>query len=279
MMAALGGSVFRAACVQLTSGAEMAANIAAASRLIRQAHGDGADLVATPEMTSLMEPRAGALLDKVHREDLDPALAAFRALAESLHLWLLIGSLPIAVEDGMVANRCFLIDAAGAIVARYDKIHMFDVDVPDGQTYRESKSYRPGEHAVVAPTPWGKLGLSICYDVRFPHLYRALAQAGAQVLSVPAAFTQYTGEAHWHVLLRARAIECGAFVIAPAQTGRHDSGRHTFGHSLIVDPWGRMLADGGTAPGVAMAEIDLAQVEAARRKIPSLQHDRPFVGP
>jgi len=278
-MAQASGSVFRVACVQMTSSREMDSNIRTASALIREAHDAGADLVATPEMTSLIEPRARPLLDKVYREPEDPALAAFRALAESLKLWLLIGSLPIAVEDGMVANRSFLIDASGAIVARYDKIHMFDVDLPDGQTYLESKSYRPGSRAVVAPTPWGKLGLTVCYDVRFPHLYRALAQAGASMLSVPAAFTQYTGEAHWHVLLRARAIECGAFVIAPAQTGRHDSGRHTFGHSLIVDPWGRVLADGGTAPGVVLATIDLAQVEATRRKVPSLRHDRPFTGP
>lgn len=275
-MAAHPGRTFRAACVQVNAGNEIAPNVEAASGLIREAHGAGARLVTTPEMVSLIENNSGALLEKVHGQSDDPALKAFRALAAELEIWLLIGSLPIRLSDNKVANRSFLIDGRGAINASYDKIHMFDVDLPDGQTYRESKDYQAGEQAVVAETPWGGLGMSVCYDLRFAYLYRALAKAGATVLTIPAAFTKFTGQAHWHVLIRARAIETGCFVIAPAQTGVHQGGRETFGHSLIVDPWGNILADGGEETGFITADIDPALAAGARAKVPALNHDRAF---
>jgi predicted amidohydrolase len=267
---------FRAACVQMRTGLDVAANIAAAIDLVRQAKGEGADFVATPEMTSLFEAETDALFTKVATEDDDRALAAFRRLAKELSLWLLVGSLPIKVGERQCANRSFLLDPSGQVSARYDKIHMFDVDLPGGEVYRESRNYRPGERAVVADLPWGKVGLSVCYDLRFPQLYRALAKAGASFLTIPAAFTNTTGQAHWHVLQRARAVETGCFVIAPAQGGKHENGRHTFGHSLIVDPWGEILAEGEQEPGVVMAEIDPAKVTEARARVPALTHDRPF---
>jgi predicted amidohydrolase len=189
-------------------------------------------------------------------------------------LWVHVGSLAIKVSPDKAANRSFLIDPQGEIVARYDKIHMFDVDLADGETYRESRSYRAGESAVAADLPWGRLGLTVCYDLRFPALYRALAEAGASFLAIPAAFTRQTGEAHWHVLMRARAIENTSYVIAAAQGGKHENGRETFGHSLVVNPWGRIIAEGGTEPGVVMAEIDLADISTARARIPSLEHGR-----
>jgi len=263
----------------MTSGREPAENIVAASALIRQARADGADLIMTPEITNMLEPTRAALLAKAVPEAEDTALAAFQALAAELRVWLLIGSLVVRVAEDRAANRSILLDPTGRIIARYDKIHMFDVDIPDGQSYRESRSFRPGDTAVLADLPWGRLGMSVCYDLRFAHLYRALAQAGAAFLSVPAAFTKLTGEAHWHVLLRARAIETGCFVFAPAQCGTHAQGRQTFGHSLIVSPWGEVLADGGEAPGVTLAEIDPAQVAKARGMVPALQHDRSFSGP
>jgi len=269
-------STFRAACVQMRTGLDVAANIAAATALVREAKAGGAAFVATPEMTSLFEAESDALFAKVRAEDADEALKAFRHLAEDLSLWLLIGSLPIKIAERRCANRSFLIDPKGHVRARYDKIHMFDVDLPGGEVYRESRNYRPGEKAVVAELPWGKLGLSVCYDLRFPHLYRALAKAGASFLTIPAAFTHTTGLAHWHVLQRARAIETGCFVIAPAQGGRHQNGRRTFGHSLIVDPWGAVLAEGGEDPGVVVADIDPAKVTEARARVPALTHDRPF---
>ena len=267
---------FRAACVQMRTGLDVAANIAAASALIRQAKAQGADFIATPEMTSLFEAETDALFAKTKPESEDQALKAFRELGRELGVWLLIGSLPIRVAERQCANRSFLIDPAGAIVAIYDKIHMFDVDLPGGETYRESRNYRPGEIAVLADLPWGKLGLTICYDLRFPHLYRALARAGASFITIPAAFTHTTGQAHWHVLQRARAIETGCFVIAPAQAGTHENRRHTFGHSLIVDPWGAILAEGGEEPGVFLADIDPAKVTEARGRVPALTHDRRF---
>ncbi len=270
---------FTAACVQMTSGPEPAANIAAATTLIREARTKGADFVATPETTNMMEPRRRVMLDKARPEPEDPAVAAFGALAGDLGLWLLIGSLVVRVAEGRVANRSFLFDPDGRIAARYDKIHMFDVDIPDGQSYRESKAFRPGEQAVVAELPWGRLGLTICYDLRFAGLYRVLAQSGAAFLSVPSAFTRLTGQAHWHTLLRARAVETGCFVFAPAQCGTHAQGRQTFGHALIVAPWGEILADGGEAPGIVLAEIDPAKVLEARSMIPALGHDRPFAPP
>jgi len=263
----------------MTSGREPAENIATASTLIRQARTEGADLVMTPEITNMLEPTRAALMAKAVPETEDTALAAFQALAAELQIWLLVGSLVVRVADDRAANRSILLDPAGRIVARYDKIHMFDVEIPDGQSYRESRSFQAGDQAVLVDLPWGRLGLTVCYDLRFPYLYRALAQAGAAFLSVPAAFTKFTGEAHWHVLLRARAIETGCFVFAPAQCGTHAKGRQTFGHSLIVAPWGEVLADGGEAPGVTLAEIDPARVEQARAMVPALRHDRPFDGP
>lgn len=270
---------FRAACVQLRSSDDVAENIADTSRLIREARAQGADFVATPENTTLMAPDGGAKLERSFSEDHDPALPAFRALAEELGIWLLIGSLAIKVSDGKTANRSFLIDPKGRLAARYDKIHLFDVDLPSGEKYRESNTVAGGNAAVTADLPWGRLGLTICYDLRFPQLYRALAKSGAFALSVPSAFTETTGKAHWHVLLRARAIENGAFVIAPAQGGHHANGRKTYGHSLIIAPWGEILAEAGTDPGVILAEIDPEAAKDARARIPNLQHDRPFSGP
>jgi len=267
---------FQAACIQMRSGTEPGANIAAASVLIREAAGMGAAFIATPEMTNLLDIRPGMARVKVRPEAEDRSLAVLRALAAELRVTLLIGSLAIALEDDeRFANRSFLIGPDGGIVARYDKIHMFDVEVGDGQTYRESRAYRPGEEAVLAQTSFGRLGLTVCYDVRFPHLYRRLAQAGAEILTIPAAFTRVTGEAHWHVLVRARAIETGSFVIAPAQGGVHEDGRETFGHSLMVSPWGDILAEAaGAEPGIILARIDLAEVAKARGRIPSLGNDR-----
>jgi predicted amidohydrolase len=272
-------TTFRAACVQLRSSDDVNENIATASKLIREAAKAGAAFIATPENTTLMAPDGGAKLEKSFSEERDPALPAFRALAEELGVWLLIGSLAIKVSDTKTANRSFLIDPKGAIAARYDKIHLFDVDLPSGEKYRESNTVAGGNRAVLADLPWGKMGLTICYDLRFPRLYRKLAKAGAQILTVPSAFTETTGKAHWHVLLRARAIENGAFVIAPAQGGLHANGRRTYGHSLIVAPWGEILAEGGTDPGVFLADIDMAAVAEARGRVPSLTHDRDFEGP
>lgn len=268
--------VFTAACVQLRSGRDEEDNIASASALIREAAGAGADYVQTPETTNLMERDRRALFSKLQPEDESKAVATFRALAAELGIWLHIGSLALRIDDATAVNRALLITPEGGIAARYDKIHMFDVDLDGGESYRESKHYRPGREAVLADLPWGRLGLSICYDLRFSHLYRTLAKAGANILAIPAAFTKQTGEAHWHVLQRARAIEAGAFVVSAAQGGLHQDGRETFGHSLIIDPWGRILAESGDEPGVILAEIDVSASAEARRKIPALTNDRPF---
>ncbi len=270
---------FLAACVQLRSGREVAPNIEAAAALIAQAADGGAQFIATPENTSLMEADRALLFQKTKPEDEDAALAALRAVARNRKIWLLIGSLPIRIAAEKLANRSFLIAPGGQIAARYDKIHMFDVDLGNGERYAESRNFEPGADAVTADLPWGRLGLTVCYDLRFPHLYRGLAHAGARFITVPAAFTKPTGEAHWHVLLRARAIETGSFVIAPAQGGRHENGRDTFGHSLIIAPWGEILAEAGIEPGIVMAEIDPAKVDEARGKVPSLLHDRAFSAP
>lgn len=259
---------------QLSSGPEMAANIEAAERLIREAAEAGARLVLTPEMTSLLETRRRPLLEKTFAEAEDPGLPRFRALAEELGLWLLIGSLPIKVAPQRLANRSYLIDPEGAVAARYDKIHMFDVDLADGESYRESATFEAGGKAVLAATPWAPLGMTVCYDLRFPYLYRRLALGGAKMLAVPAAFTKQTGEAHWHILLRARAIENGCFVLAPAQCGTHSAGRETYGHSLLVDPWGEIVGERAEGEGIMVAGIDLGEVEKARRRIPSLEHTR-----
>lgn len=271
------GKTFTAACVQMRGSCSVAENIAAASALISEAAAQGADFVATPEMTSLLVSKTAELFEKVREEKDDEALAAFRALAAEKKIWLLIGSLPIRLSSEKVANRAFLISPEGEVTTRYDKIHMFDVDLAGGESYRESKNYEPGREASLARLPWGRLGLTICYDIRFPHLYRTLAQAGADFLTVPAAFTKQTGEAHWHTLLKARAIETGCFVIAPAQGGKHECGRETYGHSLIIAPWGEVIAEAAHAePGVILAEIDPARIAEARSRVPSLGHDRGF---
>lgn len=267
------------ACVQTNASREPRENIDRVGPLIREAKARGADLITTPEIVGMLEPQRALQLAKAKPEDGHEVLAAFRGLAAELGVWLLVGSISIKLSEDKLANRSFLLDDRGQIVARYDKIHMFDVQVGDGQTYRESNTYRPGEEAVIVDTPWGRMGMTICYDIRFPYLYRSLAQAGARVIFAPAAFTKVTGEAHWHVLQRARAIETGCFVVSAAQTGEHAEGRRTYGHSVIVDPWGRVLADAGEEVGVITAEIDLAEVDAARGKVPSLTHDRAVSAP
>lgn len=271
---------FTAACVQITAGRELGPNIARASELIREARARGADLIALPENTTMIEPIKGKALEKARPESEHPALPAFEALARETGAWILVGSLTIRVpHSDKVANRSFLIDAAGRVAARYDKLHLFDVNLREDEWYRESDTIRPGAEAIVAPTPWGLMGLTICYDLRFPQLYRSLAHAGAQFLTIPSAFTVTTGQAHWHVLVRARAIETGCFVIAPAQWGEHAEGRKTYGHSMIVAPWGEVLAEAPDGEGVILAEIDPAEVAKARKRIPSLDHDRDFADP
>jgi len=280
-------SVFTASCIQFTSARDYEPNIRAASDLIRRARDAGADLVLTPENTGLTEPVGKLRREKARDEANHPVLAALREVARETGVWLLIGSLAIdlsrepgeAEGERRLANRSYLIDPNGAIVARYDKVHMFDVDLAGGESYRESNAFRPGGQSVLAETPWGVLGMTVCYDLRFPHLYRALAQAGADFLAIPSAFTVPTGKAHWHVLMRARAIENGCYVFAPAQWGEHAEGRRTYGHSLIVDPWGEVLADGGEGVGIISARIDPAAIAKARRMVPSLKHDRPFIQP
>ena len=269
-------STFKAGLIQMRTGVTPAANVDAAARLIAEAKAAGADYVQTPEMTNIMEVKRDRLFATIREEESDPSLAAFRELAKKHSLYVHVGSLAIKLLPDRAANRGFLISPHGEIVARYDKIHMFDVDLANGESYRESRTYRPGEIAVTADLPWGRLGMSVCYDLRFPALYRALAEAGATLLAIPSAFTRQTGEAHWHVLMRARAIETGCFVIAAAQGGKHENGRETFGHSIVVDPWGRIIAEGGTEPGLIMAEIDPALVAEARARVPSLEHGRRF---
>jgi predicted amidohydrolase len=269
-------STFRVGLVQMRTGRTPQANLDAAAKLIGEAKEGGAAYVLTPEMTNIMEVSREKLLSAIVAEENDTGLATFRELARQLSIYLHVGSLAVRVTPEKAANRAFLIDPRGEIVARYDKIHMFDVDLAGGESYRESRSYRPGDLAVLYDLPWGRLGITICYDLRFPALYRALAEGGASFLTIPSAFTKQTGEAHWHVLNRARAIENGCFVFAAAQGGKHENGRETFGHSLVVDPWGRVIAEGGAEPGVVLAEVDPAEVAAARARIPSLQHGRRF---
>ncbi len=266
---------FRAALVQMRSGRDVAANITSATALIEEAAGQGAQYVQTPEVTTLMDTDRGNLFAQTKPEAGNPALLAFQSLASRLNIWLHIGSIGIRVGD-RIANRSYVISPDGRIAARYDKIHMFDVQLANGETYRESENYAPGDRAVVVSTPWGGLGLTICYDIRFPALHQTLAAAGAQMIAVPAAFTVPTGEAHWHTLLRARAIETQSFVFAAAQGGRHEHGRETYGHSLIISPWGRILAEAGTEPCVITADIDMADVATVRARIPCLSHGRPF---
>jgi deaminated glutathione amidase len=275
----------KVALLQLSVSDDPAANLPITRSLVAEAAAGGAGFVLTPEVTNCLSSDRAHQRAVLRHEDEDATLAALCTDAAAHHVWLLIGSLALKTgdEDGRFANRSFLIGPDGMIRARYDKINMFDVDVSETEKYRESSGYRPGGRAVLAATPFGTLGLTICYDVRFPQLYRRLAQGGAQILTVPAAFNDTTGKAHWEILLRARAIENGAYILAPAQTGTHAAHegrpRRTWGHSMVVAPWGEVIADGGTEPGITYAEIDLAAVERARRRIPSLMHDRPFEGP
>ncbi len=274
-----GPAAFTAACVQLRSSDDVAENIRIASGLIREAARGGARLIATPENTNIMARDSRAKMAATFDEAHDPALPAFAALARELNVWLSIGSLHIKVSEEKTANRSYLFAPDGRIAARYGKIHLFDVTVASGESYRESSTVEGGHEAVLADTEFGPLGLTVCYDLRFPQLYRRLAKKGAFAFTIPSAFTVPTGEAHWHVLIRARAIENGAFVIAAAQGGEHANGRRTYGHSLIVAPWGEVLAEAGTEPGVIFAQIDPALSREAREKVPSLQHDREFDGP
>ena len=268
-------NTFRAALVQMRSGRNVDANVAAAEALVREAAAQGAQYIQTPEVTTLMDLDRASLFAQTKPEDGNPALARFTALARALRIWLHIGSMGVLVGE-RIANRSYLIAPDGTIAARYDKIHMFDVSLANGETYKESANYAPGSAAVVAGLPWGGLGMTICYDLRFPQLHQALVRGGAQFIGVPAAFTRPTGEAHWHTLLRARAIETQCFVFAAAQGGRHEHGRETYGHSLIISPWGTILAEGGIDPGVVIADIDVAEVAAVRGRIPCLEHGRPF---
>ena len=272
-------TVLRIACVQVNAQLDMDANIAVACDLVDQAADAGADLIGLPENVALMAASEEERLENAYRPADHPALKAFADVARRKGVWLQAGSVAALRADGALANHGFLFDDRGRVAADYEKIHMFDVDLPDGSRYRESAMFRPGDTAVLARTPWGPLGMTICYDLRFPHLYRDLAKAGAAMLTAPSAFTRVTGEAHWEVLLRARAVECGAVVFAPCQTGDHPGGRRTFGHSLIVGPWGDVLADAGADVGYCMAEVDLGEVAKARATIPALDHDRPYGGP
>ena len=275
----------RAGLVQLSVSDDPAANLPVTLGLVREAAAKGAEFILTPELTNGLSSSRMHQRAVFHGEAEDLTLAALRDAAKALGVWLMIGSLGLVTTDadGRFANRSFLIAPDGRIVARYDKIHMFDVNVSATEVYRESEGYRPGDKAVLAETPFGKIGMTVCYDLRFPALYRRLAQAGAQILTVPAAFNHITGAAHWEVLLRARAIETGCFVLAPAQTGFHPEqggkGRRTHGHSLAVAPWGEVIGDGGTEPGVTIVDVDLARVDEARHRVPSLRHDREFEGP
>ena len=275
----------RAALLQLNSSDDPAENLETVRGMLREAARRGAEFALTPEVTNCVSSSRARQRAVLSLEADDPTLAGLREEARALGLWLLIGSLALKTgdPDGRFANRSFLVGPDGGIVARYDKIHMFDVEVSAAETYRESAGFRPGEEAVLAETPWGRLGLTVCYDIRFPYLYRALARAGAEILTIPAAFSPVTGEAHWEVLARARAIETGAWVLAPAQSGSHRAAegkpRRTWGHSMAVAPWGEVMLDAGTEPGVHVVEIDMGAVAEARRRVPSLTHDRPFRGP
>jgi predicted amidohydrolase len=270
---------FKAACLQLNSARDPAPNIESLRALARRARDGGAELIMSPEVSDMIEPDRAERFRKARTEAEHPMLAAGRDLARELGVHLLLGSIVTKIDDTTLANRSILIRPDGEIAARYDKIHMFDVDLANGERHRESAVFRPGDRAVTAPLPWGVLGMTVCYDLRFAYLYRALAHAGADFLTIPAAFTVPTGRAHWHVLMRARAIETGCFVFAPAQWGEHATGRRTYGHSLIVAPWGEVLAEAEDGVGLIMAEIDPAKVLEARRQVPALSHDRSFAPP
>ena len=272
----------RAAIIQTTSGIDPARNAELLGQALDEAAAKGAECVFTPEMCGMLDGNRNRIMAKARGEADDPVLAVVQAAARRHGLWVHLGSLALKAEDdagGRLANRGFMIDATGTIRARYDKMHLFDVDLPGGEHYRESGTYRPGEQAALAETPWGGFGLSICYDLRFAALYQRLTDAGATLLSVPAAFTVPTGAAHWHVLLRARAIEAGVFVIAAAQTGTHEDGRSTYGHSLAIDPWGEVLLDMGTAAGVGIVDLDFTRVDEVRGRVPAIGHRRPIDPP
>lgn len=270
---------FKAACVQLNSRDDMSANLRAAAEGIRAAAGDGAQLIMLPEYAALLDGSGRVMRDNSYSEAEHPALKAFQSMARETGAWLLVGSLTVKLDGDRMANRSYLLAPDGSLKASYDKIHMFDVTLPSGKVIRESSAYQPGAQAVTARLPWGTLGMTVCYDLRFPQLYRALASAGAQFLAVPASFQRETGIAHWHTLLRARAIENLSFVFAPAMCGDHPGNRMTYGHSLIIDPWGRIVAELGDAPGVLVAEIDPAEVARVRGMLPALEHDRAFAPP
>ena len=272
---------FRIACLQMQAGNDMEANLAAVREMAGAAAAQGARFILTPEYALMLDGSGRVMRERALAADGNPALAALQALARELNVWFLAGSLTVRTDaaDNRIANRSVLISDEGAVVAAYDKIHMFDVTLPDGRAIRESSAYRPGDRAVTADTPWGKLGLTVCYDLRFPGLYRALARAGAHYITVPSSFQPQTGKVHWHTLVRARAIENGCFIIAPAMCGDHPGNRQTYGHTLVVDPWGEVLADGGESPGIVCAEIDPAAVARARGMIPSIDHDRVFSPP
>ena len=269
-------ATFRAACVQLNSGNDLAANLRAADAGVRTAAEQGAQIIMLPEYAALLDGSGRVMRENSYPEAGHPALPAFQALARETRAWLLVGSLTVKVDDERMANRSYLLSADGDIAAHYDKIHMFDVTLPSGKVIRESSAYRPGDRAVIAATPWGPLGMTVCYDLRFPYLYRALAQAGAIFLAVPSSFQRETGVAHWHTLLRARAIENLSYVFAPAMCGEHPGNRTTYGHSLMIDPWGKILAELGGEPGVAIADINTDEVVRVRAMLPSLEHDRAF---
>ena len=267
---------FRAACIQNTATRDISANIAWVCERITEARSEGADFITMPETVGLIEPVNEQIPDACFSEEEDAGLAAFRQSARTLEVTILVGSQLIKTDDELIVNRSFLLNSRGEIVARYDKLHMFDIELSNGEFYRESDVIAAGDRAVLATTPWGKLGMSVCYDLRFAGLYRALAQNGAQFITIPAAFTHTTGKAHWHTLIRARAIETACYIIAPNQCGHHADKRKSWGHSLIVDPWGEILADAGPEPGIIYADIDLFRVDKARTMIPALKHDRAF---
>ena len=269
-------TIFKAACIQTTATRDVKANIDWVCERIVEAHSEGADFIALPATVGLIEPVNEQISDRCFEQDKDTGLSAFRAQARELEVSILVGSQLIKTGDGKIVNRSFLLNDRGEISAHYDKLHLFDIELSNGEFYRESDVVAPGDKAVVATTPWGKLGMTVCYDLRFAALYRALAQNGAQFITIPAAFTQTTGRAHWQTLVCARAIETGSYIIAPNQCGHHVDRRASWGHSLIVDPWGKVLADGGIDPGIVYAKIDLSNVHSARSRIPALTHDRAF---
>jgi predicted amidohydrolase len=267
---------FRVACLQMQTGNDLEANLDTVRTMARTAAKNGARFVLTPEYALMMDGSGRIMRERALEADGTPALPNLQALAKELSVWILVGSLTLKTGADRIANRSYLLAADGGVVASYDKIHMFDVTLPDGKVIRESSAYCPGERATIADTPWGRIGLTVCYDLRFPHLYRALAKAGARYLTIPSSFQRATGKVHWHTLIKARAIENACFVFAPAMCGEHPGNRTSYGHSLIVDPWGDVLADGGDQPGVVYADIDPARVDRVRSMLPCLEHDREF---